>query len=181
MQRSVGRIAMALIAAVCETDDACKPLVPEDGLGRSLGGSGDDDEPSSPAVCYKGGFAVKEIHQMCDVTSAHRSSAARADRADRKILDMLPGRPPQVTFSCDRPSRTCGFQFWIGRVESFYCGLTDCDTSARSTADGNSTSYSCGTVSCSCIPERMLCGEEGSIGASRLIRLRLTAQTSQTS
>ena len=73
MQRSVGRIAMALIAAVCETDDACKPLVPEDGLGRSLGGSGDDDEPSSPAVCYKGGFAVKEIHQMCDVTSLSQS------------------------------------------------------------------------------------------------------------
>ena len=58
--------------AVCETDDACKPLVPEDGPYRSLGGSG-DDEPRSEAVCYKGGFAVKEIHQMCDVTSLSQS------------------------------------------------------------------------------------------------------------
>lgn len=76
-----------------ETARPYRPLKADDG----------EAEPKSDAVCYKGGYAVNQIHQMCDVTN-------------RKIVDMLPDRAPQVTFSCDRPSRTCGFQFWIGRV-----------------------------------------------------------------
>lgn len=85
--------------------------------------------------------------------------------ADRKILDMLPGRPPQVTFTCDIPSETCGFQFWIGRVESFYCGLSNC-TASRDVQYGgtNTTEYKCEQVECACIPGRMLCGENGSVG-----------------
>ncbi|KAF9533977.1 hypothetical protein CPB83DRAFT_873410 [Crepidotus variabilis] len=50
----------------------------------------DEDEGGTPSVnmtCYTGGETVVNNHQMCDVTN-------------RKILDMLPDRPPQVTFSC---------------------------------------------------------------------------------
>lgn len=29
----------------------------------------DSDKERDTAVCYTGGFAVKQVHQMCDVTS----------------------------------------------------------------------------------------------------------------
>lgn len=77
---------------------------------------------------------------------------------------MLPDRKPQVTFTCNIPSRTCGFQFWIGAVESFYCGLSNCTASLEIGYDSNSTEYNCGQMECACIPGRMLCGEDGSVG-----------------
>jgi hypothetical protein len=89
---------------------------------------------------------------------------------DRKILDMLPDRPPQVTFSCDKPSSTCNFQFWIGQQESFYCALDTCNTELRHSYDTNITQYDCQHVKCSCIPGRMLCGEAGSVGKFPLLR-----------
>ncbi|GAA6014458.1 hypothetical protein JCM8202_001541 [Rhodotorula sphaerocarpa] len=136
---------------VCETDQACEDLITRDpSMFLRSGGSSADEELDQP-VCYKEGFGVKEMFQMCDVTN-------------RKILDMLPGRSPQVTFTCDIPSETCGFQFWIGRVESFYCGLSNC-TASRDVQYGgtNTTEYKCEQVECACIPGRMLCGENGSV------------------
>lgn len=85
--------------------------------------------------------------------------------ADRKILDMLPNRKPQVTFSCAADDATCNFQFWVGGIESFFCGLQNCSAKPVATPESNSTQYHCDTVQCSCIPERMLCGEKGSVGA----------------
>jgi len=82
---------------------------------------------------------------------------------------MLPDRPPQVTFTCDKPSATCGFQFWIGAVESFYCGLSDCSSSIVLTYDSNYTQYDCPTMECSCIPGKMLCGENGSVDISEFL------------
>lgn len=66
---------------VCQTDNACNAMMPE--------GEG--------GVCYKQGVTVKENHQMCDVTN-------------RKILDQLKDRKPQVTFSCAKDDMTCNFQ-----------------------------------------------------------------------
>ena len=78
---------------------------------------------------------------------------------------MLPGRPPQVTFSCDKPSSACQFQFWIGQIESFYCALDTCKIGLEMGYDTNVTKYNCENMKCRCIPGRMLCGEAGSIGA----------------
>lgn len=36
------------------------------------GGKSDGDDDDGDAVCYKEGFAVKEMFQMCDVTSEWR-------------------------------------------------------------------------------------------------------------
>lgn len=66
---------------VCKTDEACNPLMSD-----KTGG-----------VCYQGGVVVKENHQMCDVTN-------------RKILDQLKERKPQITFSCNGGEETCNFQ-----------------------------------------------------------------------
>lgn len=82
---------------------------------------------------------------------------------DRKILDMLPDRPPQVTFSCDKEPGKCSFQFWTGRVESFYCGLDKCTSRLEVGYNSNSTYYDCEAIKCSCIPGRFICGEDGSI------------------
>ena len=75
---------------VCETDQACNSLMPED----------------SGGVCYADGVLVKENHQMCDVTN-------------RKILDQLKERKPQVTFSCSRAEDICNFQCGFSQVLSF--------------------------------------------------------------
>jgi hypothetical protein len=66
---------------LCQTDDACGPLMP--------GGMN--------GTCYKGGLTVKENFQMCAVTN-------------RKIIDQLNPKLPEVTFSCNKPNATCAFQ-----------------------------------------------------------------------
>jgi len=48
-------------------------------------------------TCYKGGLTVKENHQMCRVIN-------------RKIIDQLDPRVPEVTFSCRNKDKTCAFQ-----------------------------------------------------------------------
>lgn len=83
---------------------------------------------------------------------------------DRKIIDMLPGRPPQVTFSYDSHDKTCAFQFWTAQVESFYCALEECKSESIPGYDTNSTMYSCEKIKCSCVPGRFICGEDGSVG-----------------
>ncbi|KAJ5579692.1 ABC transporter G family member [Penicillium hispanicum] len=106
---------------VCQTDRACDAMMPE----------GQD------GVCYRQGVTVKENFQMCDVTN-------------RKIVDQLDGRKPQVTFSCTAEDQTCNFQFWVGQKESFYCGLDTCEWvikgpatfSSKSTAEGSTSVFS---------------------------------------
>ena len=51
----------------------------------------------------------------------------------------------------------------MGQVESFYCTLDTCSFSAENEYNKNTTNYKCENIKCSCIPGRMLCGEEGSI------------------
>ncbi|KAF8339814.1 uncharacterized protein EI90DRAFT_2967001 [Cantharellus anzutake] len=134
---------------VCQTDEACLGF-PVGNINFKTNANG---EPDFNMTCYKGGETVRENFQMCDVTN-------------RKILDMLPGRPPQVSFNCEKDGGTCAFQFWIGKVESFYCALDNCTTSAEIGYNQNITNSACDHIKCSCIPGKMLCGEEGSIDIS---------------
>ncbi|KAE8449539.1 hypothetical protein EG329_008148 [Mollisiaceae sp. DMI_Dod_QoI] len=121
---------------VCKENKACNRLMPE--------GAG--------GVCYQNGEVVHENHQMCDVTN-------------KKIVDILDGRRPQVTFTCNAEggNETCAFEFWVEQKESFYCSLNTCESSTDNTYDKNSTNYKCENVECKCIPDRMLCGENGSV------------------
>ncbi|EIW68541.1 hypothetical protein TREMEDRAFT_31917, partial [Tremella mesenterica DSM 1558] len=102
-------------------------------------------------------------------------------------------KPPQVTFSCtaDEPSSnstlptswdhplltpfqgasevgdtalgTCEFQFWVDRIESFYCELQECSWQSKENYDSNQTNYKCNKIDCTCVPGRFLCGEDGSV------------------
>ncbi|KAI0044158.1 hypothetical protein FA95DRAFT_1608776 [Auriscalpium vulgare] len=130
---------------VCKTDDACHNFPLRSGGIELL----DEIEPAN-MTCYKGGETVFQNHQFCDVTN-------------RKILDMLPDRPPQVTFSCDKTDTTCDFQFWTAQVESFYCALDTCKTEVTPGYDANVTAYRCEKIACSCVPGRFICGENGSV------------------
>ncbi|KAL8764739.1 MAG: hypothetical protein Q9209_007906 [Squamulea sp. 1 TL-2023] len=122
---------------VCEADDACDAMMPE----------------GKDGVCYKTGVVVKENHQMCDVTN-------------RKILDQLKEKKPQITIACNAEDETCNFQFWVGKIESFYCDLDTCSFSSKTEYDKNTTRYECENIRCKCIPGRMLCGEKDSIDIS---------------
>ncbi|OSX57659.1 hypothetical protein POSPLADRAFT_1185639 [Postia placenta MAD-698-R-SB12] len=135
---------------VCETDDACRgfPLA-----GKPL----EDGEEINNMTCYKGGLTVFENHQMCKVTN-------------RKILDMLPDRPPEVTFSCNKQTDTCQFQFWTAQEESFYCSLDTCTSGADPAAGINATRYDCEHIQCKCVPGRFICGENGSIDISDFLK-----------
>ncbi|KAH8117946.1 hypothetical protein DFH11DRAFT_867335 [Phellopilus nigrolimitatus] len=130
---------------VCQTDNSCTNF-PLPGGDTSLPGNAD---PLN-MTCYRGSDLVFNNHHMCDV----RNPA---------ILDMLPNRPPQITFSCDASDDTCLFQFWVGRVESFYCALDTCTTKVEQGYSSNTTAYDCEHIKCSCIPGRFICGEDGSL------------------
>jgi ABC-type multidrug transport system ATPase subunit len=119
---------------VCKTDNACNAMMP----------NGED------GVCYREGLVVKENYQMCDITN-------------RKIMDQLKDKKAQATFSCNAEREECNFQFWVDQRESFYCGLENCEWSAEATDTKNSTSYKCKDIKCACIPDRFLCGEDGSV------------------
>ncbi|WEW59685.1 FAD-dependent urate hydroxylase [Emydomyces testavorans] len=134
---------------VCETNDVCNVMMP--------GGEG--------GVCYKEPLVVKENFQMCDVTN-------------RKILDQLKERKPQVTFSCSAADHTCNFQFWVDQKESFYCALNTCDWSTNVEYDKNSTDYKCEHIKCRCIPGRMLCGEDGSIDIGEFLETEIKGPAS---
>lgn len=147
---------------MCKADAAC--------TGFNLpGGVVDNPDVAVNMTCYKGGETVFNNHQMCDVTSVFPSLSQYttlliAILIDKKILDMLPGRPPQVTFSCDKSDATCAFQFWVAQVESFYCGLDNCTSVATPGYNYNTTEYKCEKIKCKCVPGRFICGEDGSVG-----------------
>ncbi|OAQ28895.1 ABC transporter [Linnemannia elongata AG-77] len=120
---------------VCESDHVCDSLVPSGKNG----------------TCYQGGLTVFENFQQCDVTN-------------RKILDTLgPDQPPAITFSCNQQNKTCDFQFWVAEEESFYCHLEECAFGQNVKHDDVETTYKCNKIKCSCIPDRMLCGKDGSV------------------
>ncbi|KAI0244735.1 FAD-dependent urate hydroxylase [Massospora cicadina] len=126
---------------MCQTDKACDPLMP----------------PNITGTCYSGGIVVKENQQMCKVTN-------------EKIGSMLPGRP-EVTFSCNRTSAACSFQFWVGGDESFSCSLNKCEFESldKATPTSGEIGQRCGEISCACIPERYLCKSD-SIDISDTLR-----------
>ncbi|KAK3832080.1 MAG: hypothetical protein JOS17DRAFT_110833 [Linnemannia elongata] len=126
---------------VCQSDDVCNALVP---TGKN-------------ATCYQGGLTVIENFQQCDVTN-------------RKILDTLgPGQPPAITFSCNQQNKTCDFQFWVDEEESFYCHLDECAFAQDVQYDKTVTTYKCPKIKCSCIPDRMLCGKDGSVNIDEFL------------
>ncbi|ODQ78705.1 hypothetical protein BABINDRAFT_38664 [Babjeviella inositovora NRRL Y-12698] len=120
---------------VCQVDSVCNAFMP-DGVAGS---------------CYKEGVIVNNSQQMCEVTN-------------KKIIAILNGKKPQVTFSCNKTAETCNFQFWVAERESFYCDLSSCDFSYD--LRKNSSLSTCKTAACKCLPGRMLCGEDGSIDIS---------------
>lgn len=61
---------------VCSSDASCSDVL--------IGG----DRLGENGTCYTGGLPVKKSFQQCDVTN-------------KKITDMLPGRPPTVAFDCN--------------------------------------------------------------------------------
>ncbi|KAF9920352.1 ATP-binding cassette sub- G member 2 [Linnemannia zychae] len=126
---------------VCEADHVCDSLVPSGKNG----------------TCYQGGLTVFENFQQCDVTN-------------RKILDTLgPDQPPAITFSCNQQNKTCDFQFWVAEEESFYCHLDECAFGQDVKYDDTVTTYKCNNIKCSCIPDRMLCGKDGSVNIDEFL------------
>lgn len=63
---------------VCESDEACEDLITRDPASSLRGGGSTVDDDLDQPVCYKEGFGVKEMYQMCDVTS-ESSPNARAN------------------------------------------------------------------------------------------------------
>ena len=119
-------------------------------------------------VCYKTGLVVNENYQMCNITN-------------RKILDILKGKQPQATFSCNANDATCNFQFWVDQVESFYCALDTCTSSGETFSDHNSTKYQCENIKCKCVPGKFLCGEDGSVDIGEFLDESIRGPASFTS
>jgi ABC-type multidrug transport system ATPase subunit len=52
---------------------------------------------------------------------------------------------------------------WVAQRESFYCALDTCTSDYIVESERNITKYKCEHIECACIPDRMLCGEDGSV------------------
>lgn len=57
---------------------------------------------------------------------------------------------------------------WVDQRESFYCALDTCSSQFTAESDRNITKYRCENIKCECVPDRMLCGEDGSVDISTL-------------
>lgn len=129
---------------LCQQDSVCDKFFP-----KGVNGT-----------CYSGGVLVRENYQMCDVTNV-------------KIVEILKGAKPEVTFTCRRDNEvngTCSFQFWVDQVESFYCGLDDCTFDVS----GNNTLYRCDKIKCACVPDQFLCGKDGSVDLTDFLKNTIT-------
>ncbi|EJD51118.1 hypothetical protein AURDEDRAFT_159530 [Auricularia subglabra TFB-10046 SS5] len=120
---------------VCTSDASC----------ANFRNNGNED-----MACFRNGPLVAGNQFMCDVTN-------------KGIIKQLGSRKPEVTYSCDKVSAECKFQFWVGAVESFYCALDSCANTFTPGDSVNTTLYECEKLRCSCIPGRMLCGENGQL------------------
>lgn len=129
---------------LCQRDDVCDSFMPDSSL---------------KGTCYRGGALVHKGFQGCDVTN-------------EKILQVLHGQKPQVTFSCDRAKEECNFQFWVDQIESFYCGLDNC--TFEHNINDNTTHYKCANAQCKCVPGTLLCGLKGSIDISEFLTETIT-------
>ncbi|CEG77576.1 Putative ATP-binding cassette, subfamily G (WHITE), member 2 [Rhizopus microsporus] len=136
---------------VCKTDSVCDPLVP-------TGQNG---------TCYRGGLTVFENYQMCNVTN-------------RNILKQLNGQIPQVTFSCNKHKETCDFQFWVDEIESFYCHLDTCEFDQNYDYGKNTTKYACKNINCKCIKDEFLCGKDGSVDLTDMLKEEIKGPASFT-
>ncbi|KAH0835993.1 putative ATP-dependent permease [Fonsecaea pedrosoi] len=134
---------------VCTSNEACNAMMP-------LGQGG---------VCYKKGALVHENYQVCNVTN-------------KAILDQIDPRIPEVTFSCNAEDATCNFQFWVDQKESFYCALDNCTSTYQDTNVRNTTKYQCQNIKCSCIPDRFLCGEDGSVNIDEFLEQEIKGPAS---
>lgn len=63
-------------------------------------------------------------------------------------------------------------------MESFYCALNTCSFDAKNEYNRNTTNYKCENIQCSCIPGRMLCGEEGSIDIGEFLAVEIKGPAS---
>lgn len=95
---------------------------------------------------------------------------------------------PQVTFSCNRHQETCDFQckkvfhfllherltfylVWVDEIESFYCHFSTCGFEQHTDYNGkNSSNYHCKDIDCKCIKDEFLCGKDGSIDLTDLLK-----------
>ncbi|KAJ3018387.1 hypothetical protein HKX48_002938 [Thoreauomyces humboldtii] len=110
----------------------------------------DAANPVDTAVCYQSVRPVNNTNYLqCEVTN-------------KAIKDVLEGKRADITYTCDKPSSECQFQFWIDELESFYCQLSECQSTQEHVngADRSimKTSITCDKMNCSCFPNRLLCG-----------------------
>lgn len=133
-------------------------------------------------VCYKGGLAVETNFQMCDVTNRKIIDTIPDNKPPQVTFSCSAGGPSSnktdysglglglglfgsgdVDDPIEQEKGVCNFQFWVDRIESFYCKLEECSWNAMQGADGNETHYTCEKMNCACVPGRFLCGENGSV------------------
>jgi hypothetical protein len=70
MSLDIERHLHNLAFPVCQSDKACAAFSPMGEQNPTLAAAeGQGDEDDNGMVCYKGGLAIQQNHQMCDVTS----------------------------------------------------------------------------------------------------------------
>lgn len=83
------------LMVVCETNKACSALVVRDPASPFK----DDGEEESDAVCYKEGYGINQMFQMCDVTSESFPSSAPSETDEDISRPKDPRHAPRPSSS----------------------------------------------------------------------------------
>jgi len=65
---------------------------------------------------------------------------------------------------------TVSLLVWVAQRESFYCALDTCTANFLAEENRNVSTYNCENIKCACVPDRMLCGEAGSVDIGEFLK-----------
>ncbi|KAI8990981.1 hypothetical protein BDF20DRAFT_811457 [Mycotypha africana] len=118
---------------VCQHDGACRPL------------KGDN------ATCLKTAIGLKSMHAWCATTKTVSHIF--------KMIDIPWIENTHVSLTCEWDKKDCMFQFWKDNEEQFYCELSECSQSCKSSND-NDVHGHCEKATCGCMDGAFMCGKE---------------------
>ena len=110
--------------------------------------------PFIEPTCHAALSPIKQNYAQCNVTNSG--------------LVAVDPTPLTAVWSC-KP-KECHLEFFYAKEESFWCGLTNCETV--------NDEIVCQNVNCQCIPQRTLCGKGGFLDLTDFLQTHVTGPSS---
>ncbi|OCF43567.1 hypothetical protein I317_02585 [Kwoniella heveanensis CBS 569] len=148
---------------VCQTDSACSSS-----LQQFLNSSNSLSSPqglNSTLTCSRAPTVYSSSQLSCQVIQATLQALFPLDSTATLTRSLNSSRTPGGTDTLNQAGLvgddgTVGMQLWYDGIEQFYCAASGCVQSVRddSSGQGNSSTWECPTMECTCRTGTMFCG-----------------------